>query len=137
MAENKIPDTEIREEEEKKLVEDTIDEGSAATIEDFRKDQIKTEKKNKDEHEDRNRDKNKTVGDKTNDKDRIERNKTDDKNKVEGDNIDNNDNKNKSNGKNKEKIKENIEDGSDLSEKPPSYPISLDGVEGILQLFEI
>ncbi|XP_077258497.1 uncharacterized protein LOC143895322, partial [Temnothorax americanus] len=160
MAENKISHSEIREEEkkEKKPVEDVIvDEGSAATIEDLRKDQIKTEKKNKDEREDKNKDKNETVEDKANkdkveenktdDKDTVEGNKTDDegkvegnkaadKDKVEGNKTDNEDkvegdidDKNKSNDKNEEEIKEKVKDGNDLPEKLSPSPIPLDDVE--------
>ncbi|KYQ54434.1 Outer dense fiber protein 2 [Trachymyrmex zeteki] len=89
MAENKIPDSEVQEEEEKKAtIEDTIvDEGSAA-IEDLKEHQIETKKKNNDEDERedeaKDKDKNETTEDKTNDKDEVEKNKTDDKNEIEG-----------------------------------------------------
>lgn len=158
MAENKIPDSEIREEEkEKPTVEDAIvDKGSVATIEDLREDEITTEKKDKDEDErdgkDKNKNKNNPIGDETDDKDevegaktndkdkiegdktdakdKIEGNETDDKDKVEGDKIDD---KSKGNGKNEVK-RINIKIKVTCQK---NFCAPLDVAEHVLQLFEI
>ncbi|XP_018393779.1 PREDICTED: myosin-11 isoform X2 [Cyphomyrmex costatus] len=90
MAEDKVPDNEVQEEEEKEPA--IVDEGSAAAIEDLKEDQIETKKKtNDDKQEDKadDKDKNETIGDRTDDKDKVEKSNTENKNENEETKTDN------------------------------------------------
>lgn len=114
MAENKIPDSEILEEEEKK------DEAFAATTENLEKDQTEIEKKNIDEDTTNNKDE--VEKEKTDNEDEVKEIKTDDEDKV-GD---------EGNGKIEKETKEEAKE-SDLLEKVPT-PTPSDIVKGILKI---
>ncbi|XP_011873265.1 PREDICTED: early endosome antigen 1-like isoform X2 [Vollenhovia emeryi] len=124
IAENKMSNSIMQEEEDKKAVDDTI-VGERSTME--------AEKKKEYERDDENTDKNSTVrGEKSDDKDEIKENQTDDKDKVEGNKEDkvegdiDEKNDDTDNGKIQEEIKEDIKARDDLLEKPQLYPTPLD-----------
>ncbi|KAG5334789.1 ODFP2 protein, partial [Acromyrmex charruanus] len=141
MAENKIPDNEVQEEEEKEArVEDTIVDEESAAIEDLKEQQIETKKENndEDEREDEAKDKdgNEITEDKTNDP--VEQNKTDDE--VEQNKTDDEVEQNKTDDKDKiDEIEEEIkidEIKEDKADDKIEYNVNFKSVDKVTKSVE-